>query len=469
MQPMIRRRRMSALLLLLLLVLAACDQGAATPTQGAPPATSTPAPNPPTPAATPTPEPVAAAPTAARSVTGEINFQVFGDPVELAIFEELAAEYGKFNPNVQVRINQVPSQGEFMTKLSGSFTAGNPPDVFLLNYRRYGQFAAKDVLEPVGPWLDNSPTLKVTDYYTHSMAAFTYKGTLQCLPQNVSSLDVYYNKSLFEQYNVPLPAADWTWPDFLSAAQALTKDTNGDGKMDTYGVGVEPIIIRLAPFVWQHGGEIVDNYDQPTRLTLDEPVARAAVQFFMELSLVHRVVPTEAEYKAEALDTQFMNGKLGMFLSSRVETPTFRQITDFTWDVAPLPRDKQAATILHADAYCMAKASPNKEATWDFIQFAQGPLGQSVAAKRGRTVPSLKDVANSPDFLDPTQPPANSRVYLDVLPSSRISPVISTWPAVETAVNNELERAFYGTAPIDTALQLAIEKANAEFARADRK
>jgi multiple sugar transport system substrate-binding protein len=357
-----------------------------------------------------------------------------------------------------------------MTKLSGSFTAGNPPDVFLLNYRRYGQFAAKNVLEPVGPWLDKSTTIKVTDYYTHTMAAFTYKCTLQCLPQNVSSLDVYYNKSLFEQYNVPLPAADWTWQDFLSAAQALTKDSNGDGKIDTYGVGVEPIIIRLAPFVWQHGGEIVDNYDQPARLTLDEPAAREAVQFFMELSLVHRVVPTEAEFKAEALDTQLMNGKLGMFLSSRVETPTFREgIKDFTWDVAPLPRDKQAATILHADAYCMATASQNKEATWDFIQFAQGPQGQSVAAKRGRTVPSLQAVATSPDFLDPTQPPANSRVYLDVLPSSRISPVISTWPAVERVVNEELERAFYGTAPIDTALQLAIEKANAEFAKADRK
>jgi multiple sugar transport system substrate-binding protein len=371
---------------------------------------------------------------------------------------------------VKVNINHVPSQGEFMTKLSGSFTAGNPPDVFLLNYRRYGQFAAKDVLEPVGPWLDKSTTIKVTDYYTHSMAAFTYKGTLQCMPQNVSSLDVYYNKTLFEQNNVPLPTADWTWQDFLSAAKALTKDTNGDGTMETYGVGVEPILIRLAPFVWQHGGEIVDNYEQPTRLTLDEPLARDAVQFFMELSLVHRVVPTEAEYKAEALDTQFMNGKLAMFLSSRVETPTFREaIKDFTWDVAPLPRDTQAATILHADAYCMAKASKNKEATWDFIQFAQGPQGQSVAAKRGRTVPSMKVVANSPDFLDPTQPPANAQVYLDVLPSSRISPVISTWPSVETAVNNELERAFYGTAPIDTALKLAIEAANAEFAKADRK
>jgi hypothetical protein len=32
-------------------------------------------------------------------------------------------------------------------------------------------------------------------------------------------------------------------------------------------------------------------------------------------------------------------------------------------------------------------------------------------------------------------------------------------------VNEELERAFYGTAPVDIAIQAAIEKANAELAK----
>jgi multiple sugar transport system substrate-binding protein len=459
------RSRLGVALLIALLVATACGPEAATNTAVPAPPTATTAPvaavatdTPPAPDAT-------ATPAAPAGPSGTVTFQVFGDPAELAVFQAVVAGYKAVNPNVTVAINHVPAQGEHMTKLSAAFTAGTPADVFLINYRRYGQLAAKNVLEPLGNWLDQSTTLKASDYYTQSLGAFTYQGTVQCIPQNISSLGVYYNKDLFEQNNVPLPTANWTWQELVSAAKALTKDTNGDGMMDTHGLGVEAQLIRLAPFVWQHGGEIVDDYAHPTKLTLDTPAAREAAQFFVDLSLTHRVTPTEPEVKAEALEARFMNGKLGMFLGSRADTPTYRTIKGFTWDVAPLPGDVTQATILHSDAYCVAAASKNKEAAWDFIQYAQGTAGQEVAAKLGRTVPSLKSVAASPVFLDPAQLPANSQMYLDVVPTIRLVPISPAWPAVESAVNQELERAFYGTASLDEALTLAMEKANAEFAK----
>ena len=101
----------------------------------------------------------------------------------------------------------------------------------------------------------------------------------------------------------------------------------------------------------------------------------------------------------------------------------------------------------------------------DFIQYALGPRGETIASKLGRIVPSLKSVANSPAYLDPTQPPANSKMYLDVIPTIRRVPVSPVWGAVESAVNAEMERAFYGTASVDTAIAAAIQKANAEFAK----
>jgi multiple sugar transport system substrate-binding protein len=446
----IRGRRSLGAVLPLFFLVAACG-GEAAPTA--------------TPVAAPPPTATTGGGAPAAPATGAVTFQVFGDPAELSVFQAIVAGYKTANPNVKVTINHIPAQAEYMTRLSSALTAGNAPDVFLLNYRRYGQYADKGVLEPLGAWMEKSATLQPADYYAESLGAFTYQGTLQCIPQNVSSLSVYYNKDLFQQYNIPLPAAGWKWPDFLKAAQGLTKDTNGDGVLDIHGLGVEPQFIRVAPFVWQHGGEIVDSAEHPTKVTLDEPRAREAVRFFVDLSLTYRVVPTEPETKAEDLESRFMKGKLGMFLGSRADTPTFRTIEGFTWDVAPLPGDQIEATILHSDAYCMAAASKNKAAAWDFIQYAQGEAGQEVAAKLGRTVPSRKSVAAAPAFLDPTQPPANSRMYLDVIPSVRRVPITPSWPAVEKVVNEELERAFYGTAPVDIAIQAAIEKANAELAK----
>jgi hypothetical protein len=56
-------------------------------------------------------------------------------------------------------------------------------------------------------------------------------------------------------------------------------------------------------------------------------------------------------------------------------------------------------------------------------------------------------------------------MYLDVVPSIRRVPITASWPAVEKVVNEELERAFYGTAPVDIAMQAAMEKANAELGK----
>jgi multiple sugar transport system substrate-binding protein len=353
-----------------------------------------------------------------------------------------------------------------MTKLSAAFASGAPPDVFIINYRRYGQFASKGVIEPTGPLMEKSTSIKESDYYPQALDAFRYQGTLMCIPQNISNLVVYYNKDLFAANNVVEPADDWTWDDFLAAAQGLTKDNDGDGRMDTHGVGVEPQLIRLAPFVWANGGDIVDNSDKPTKLTLDTPEAREALQWFVDLQRVHKVAPTEPEAVAEDVESRFMNGRIGMVLASRASTPSFREIEGFEWDVAPLPMKKEKATILHSDAYCMAAASEDKALTWAFVEYAQGPDGQTRAAGLGRTVPSRKDIAQSDVFLKSSLPPASSNVFLDMIPHMQLVPVISTWPQVEEVVNEELERAFFGVITVDQAIQLATEQTSRLFAEA---
>ncbi len=263
---------------------------------------------------------------------------------------------------------------------------------------------------------------------------------------------------------MPLPQPGWTWADFLQAARSLTRDLDGDGRVDLYGLGVEPSIVRASAFIWQHGGRILDDDQHPTALAFDDPKTREALRFFVELSTVERVVPGQAEYRAEDLDSQFMAGKLAMTLNSRRVVPEYRQIRAFTWDVAALPRDVEAATPLHSDAYCLSAASGNKAAAWDFVRWANGVEGQRIAASLGRTVPSLKAVATSPAFLDPEQAPASSQVFLDVMPGIRPLPIVPEWPAIESVLNAEIERAFFGGS-LDEAIETAQQKVAAILKR----
>ena len=62
-------------------------------------------------------------------------------------------------------------------------------------------------------------------------------------------------------------------------------------------------------------------------------------------------------------------------------------------DVAALPQREQQAGVLHSDGYCMPASVKDKDATWAFIEYAVGPAGQEILARTGRTVPSMKSVA----------------------------------------------------------------------------
>src|SRR4029453_18820179 len=127
----------------------------------------------------------------------------------------------------------------------------------------------------------------------------------------------------------------------------------------------------------------------------------------------------------------------------------FRPISGFDWDVAPLPSFKEQAGILHSDAYCLTKGSDNKDAAWRFVEFALGAEGQRITARAGRTVPSLREVAESDAFLDPTAKPANSQVFLSTLPVIRAVPVMPTWVDIEDLTSEEIEHAYYGDQSVD--------------------
>jgi multiple sugar transport system substrate-binding protein len=355
---------------------------------------------------------------------------------------------------------------DLILRLSTSIAGGEPPDLFLMNYRFYGQFAARGSLEPVAPYLDGSDAFSEEDFFETAMAPFRWDGEQTCLPQNVSSLVVYYNEDLFRRARAPLPRDGWTWDDMVAAAKQLTDDRDGDGTVDVHGLGVDPEIIRVAPFIWSNGGRFVDDEAAPTRFDLDG-AAVTALDEFLDLRSVHGVTPTDEEAESEDFESRFLNGRLAMLMESRRVVPTFRTIEDFAWDVAGAPSLGEPASVLHSDAYCITQGSDAKDEAWTFMEFALGPEGQAIASQAGRTVPSLRAVAESDAFLDPRADPANGRVFLDQIPFLRSVPSISTWPEIEDTANGLLEEAYYGGG---SAVEVAIElqtRTRDQFARAE--
>jgi multiple sugar transport system substrate-binding protein len=416
-----------------------------------------------------------------ESGSGSISFLVFGDPPEINAYRTLISSFKEAEPDIDVQLIEASDREDLLTRLSTSLAGGAPPDLFLMNYRFYGQFAARDVLEPLESHADGSEAFALDDFYPQAVDAFRWNGEVTCLPQNISSLVVYFNRDLFKRFGVPPPRNAMQWNEFVTRASQMTRDENGQMVVGAdpdlprpntapaaiYGLGVEASIIRLAPLVWSNRGEIVDDEEKPTRFTLDSPEGRHAMDAFFQLRTFHGVVPTDQEVESEDDESRFANGRLAMLLGSRRSTPTFREAAKFDWDIVSLPVFQEPAGILHSDAYCMTKASDAKDAAWRFVEYALGPEGAPVVARTGRTVPSLRSVAESGAFLDPAKKPANSRIFLDGIEHIRRVPTVSTWPEIEDASAGILENGMYLGKPIDEVLTELDETTRPMFERAE--
>lgn len=383
----------------------------------------------------------------------EISFFVYGDTAEKAAYEALVAGFNRKYPDITVRLVHTPGEDEFRApsqkdayrqRLVLNLTSGNAPDVFIISYREYGLFLDRGALEPIDPYLQRSTIIKPGDFYPQAMQPFrSASGVLNCLPQNASALVLYYNKMLFDAAGVAYPAPDWTWDDLRTAARKLTQDTRNPRKAH-YGLGIDADLTRLLPFIWQHGATLVDNDAQPTRFTLGTSDAQAAIQQFIDLQARDQITPDEPAAITYPPSDRFITGSIGMILFSRRLTPILRTVS-FDWDVAPIPHQsgQPAYSTLFADGYCLTKGSPNKDAAWKLIEYAASVDGQTILAKAGRTVPSMRSVAESADFLNPAVKPANSRLFLDVLPQTRPAPWSGSWADVEEELNRHLQAGFY--------------------------
>lgn len=389
------------------------------------------------------------APPATGRISGSITVAAAGGEGEIKALQDVADAFQKANPGTTVTLDTVEGPGDLVAKLTTSFAARSAPDVFLLNYRRLGGFAAKGVIEPV-------PDGSTEGLYPQPLAAFTFDGTLLCRPSNASSMVVYYNVALFQQVGVAVPKDDWTWDDLRTTATALKAK-------GVSAIGFDTTLIRLAPFVWSNGGEIVDDAEKPTVVDLSSVEAKEAVQLLLDLQKTGMSATDRASQEPEEA---FSAGKVAMYLDSRRAVPGLRKTEGLSFDVAPVPARKDSVSVLHSDGYCVTKDGKNKTLALAFATFATDGEGAQVLARSGRTVPVKKEVAESAAFLGGATEPKNSEVWLEQIEKVRPVPHSPTWNEAEGVSDEVLAQLFAGKLTLDKAVRDIARLSRVELGKA---
>ncbi|MCG8351278.1 MAG: extracellular solute-binding protein, partial [Chloroflexales bacterium] len=279
--------------------------------------------------------------------------------------------------------------------------------------------ADRHALVDLQPLIDADAQFPRDAYPAALLAPYQAEGRLVGLPLAFSLDVLYYQATAFAATGLEPPTAQWTLADFLAAAQALT---TGTGDQRTYGYASSWVLPDLFFFLNQFGARLVTGSGADLRPNFDDPQVVAALQWYLDLSLVYQVMPApEIAYRQDDMrrgpsDTAalFQTGAVGMWRDAAQttipfpitlplvgETPATPAIGQadaepFTIAMAPLPIGQtglQASDLGPRDGLHITTQAPDPQACWTWLQFLAGS-----DALVGTDLPARRSMLTAPDF-----------------------------------------------------------------------
>jgi len=340
-----------------------------------------------------------AVPAQADTTLRFLSWQV-EDPGYGAWWKAAIAEFERTHPGVKVQFTQVP-RDSYADQMTTLFASGSPPEIVHLASFEFQTFADNGWLENLDPWIERSK-LDLKGWAGQSRCR--WEGDTVCVMLLYYGTILAYNQAMFDAAGLKAPTS---WQEHVAASRALTKDTNGDGLIDQFGVGLTTAggagqyLSELLVYVVDAGGAWSNAKGEPT---LDTP---AMVEALTRWKTLVKEKLTPLDLAAGDVRQLFVEGKI----AQRIDGPWLYGIIQ-----KAKPEIQAKLRIVAPPGHPPMGGSSNiiampseiddakKKLVWDFItlvasedqqrRFAE--LGASPAPRPGAVPPDIK--AKVPHF-----------------------------------------------------------------------
>ena len=262
-----------------------------------------------------------------------------------------------------------------------------------------------------------------------------------------------------------------TWDEFLTYAKKLTRDTDGDGKIDQWGFGTvgaksPGFSLRFGPFIWSFGADYLTP--DMKKSALDSPEANEAFKFFVELYTEHKVVPPGlTAMNPQEVRTQLAQKKVAMILGSGWTPPIVNKINPDlnAFEVlkcAPAPTKQKQATAIWLSSWVMSPNTKHPDEAWELLKFITSKEMELKWFMDNRVTSSRKDVSGvAPEILNDKF----ASVMASQLPYGKVEPQIKQWPEIMDSFTTSLQESIVGVKSPEKALSEASQRTNAILSR----
>lgn len=379
----------------------------------------------------------------------KVNLEVWGLFDGQDAFGEVFSNYQKTHPNVQQIEYKKLTVDTYKQELLDALASGQGPDIILISNTWLPMF--KDKVVPAPPEILSLPTAK-KNFVDGVIDDFTDAGSVFAVPLSVDSLNLYYNKDLFNEAGITSPPSDWN--EFSQDAKKMTKiDSMGQIIQSGAALGTAYNIYRstdiLSALMLQRGAEMTDS--GRVRATFDNVMSvpaspdkpsegvnspgENALTFYAQFAKIGSPLYSwnpNLHYSVDA----FSEGRLAMMLSySWVWDTVASKAPKLNFDVAPLPQLPGNPPVSYSNYWGFAvtknknipsPANPQqapitndiriKEA-WNFLAYlTTKPEQIAAAAANVAGAPSAGSSAFDPakTYAEKTKKPAARRDLIEI-------------------------------------------------------
>ncbi|NQX60144.1 extracellular solute-binding protein [Paenibacillus qinlingensis] len=231
-------------------------------------------------------------------------------------------------------------------------------------------------------------TAPIEGQYRMLSQSFSQEGHVYAAPFSFSPLVLCYNKSHFREMSLPMPDSSWTWSDLAEHAKLLTQANTRYGfYFYTRSRNRWPLFLMQNGVEAPRGKEgsisqcveqIKDGLNEYRRV-LDGP-----------MMFPHFLANAPLPLTPEAL---FAQGKLSMIITSYFHLNRLLNLQGVDFDIAPIPRGKEAKTLLITFGIAISNRSQNKDEAALLAQFFTSYESQIGLRMQTTSIPALRSAA----------------------------------------------------------------------------
>lgn len=288
---------------------------------------------------------------------------------------------------LDIDVSVIP-EAEYSSKLNQMVSTGDDSaDIYVVWENDIKNFAEVGGIVPMDDYLKDS-NIESSDFIDAVEKLTDGLGGTYGLPWGAATEILYYNQDMFDAAGIAYPDNDWSYKDFMEAAEKLTQK-NADGTTDVYGC-----TLPNTQTWWAGIGIAGDQiYDPSTGQLVIGTGAKAFLEDCTDMTQ-KGIMP---EPSSDTTDL-FASGKAAMQWAGSWNISSYADQLDFNWDITTIPTNKIKYNTLHTGFYTINAKSKNKDAAWKAIEYLMGEEGQVVTSKASGNPSAIKSIAAKGDW-----------------------------------------------------------------------